>query len=154
MRLLLQRVTRASVTIDGEVVGRIGPGLVVLVGIWHGDDDALADSMAGRIADLRIFRDDEGKTNRSLVDVEGSALVISQFTLYGDTRRGRRPSGSEAAPGPVAEPLVRLFADRLAADGLTVETGSFGAEMSVALINEGPVTLMLELDRGDATSEG
>ena len=144
MRLLLQRVTRASVAVDGEVVGRIGPGLMVLVGVGHDDDEALAESMAGRVADLRIFRDDEGKTNRSLVDVAGSALVISQFTLYGDTRKGRRPSFLDAAPPAIGEALYLRFADALAARGIPVSTGIFGAEMEVELVNDGPMTIWLD----------
>jgi D-aminoacyl-tRNA deacylase len=144
MRLLLQRVTRASVAVDGEVVGRIGPGLMVLVGVGHDDDEALAESMAGRVADLRIFRDDEGKTNRSLVDVAGSALVISQFTLYGDTRKGRRPSFLDAAPPALGEALYLRFADALAARGIPVSTGIFGAEMEVELVNDGPMTIWLD----------
>ena len=148
MRLLLQRVARASVTVDGEVVGHIGPGLLVLVGIGHGDDDALADSMAGRVADLRIFRDDEGKTNRSVVDVEGSALVISQFTLYGDTRKGRRPSFLDAAPPDQGEALYLRFAHALAARGVPVARGVFGAEMEVELVNDGPMTIWLDTGAG------
>jgi D-tyrosyl-tRNA(Tyr) deacylase len=144
LRLLLQRVTRASVTVDGEVVGRIGPGLVILVGVGHADDEALAESMAGRAADLRIFRDDEGKTNRSLIDVEGSALVISQFTLYGDTRKGRRPSFLDAAPPALGEALYVRFADALAARGVPVAKGIFGAEMEVELVNDGPMTIWLD----------
>ena len=144
MRLLLQRVTRASVAVEGEVVGRIGPGILVLVGVGHDDDEALAESMAGRVADLRIFRDDEGKTNRSLVDVEGSALVISQFTLYGDTRKGRRPSFLDAAPPALGEALYLRFAEALAARGIPVSTGIFGAEMEVELINDGPMTIWLD----------
>jgi D-tyrosyl-tRNA(Tyr) deacylase len=144
LRLLLQRVTRASVTVDGEVVGRIGPGLVILVGVGHADDEALAESMAGRTADLRIFRDDEGKTNRSLIDVEGSALVISQFTLYGDTRKGRRPSFLDAAPPALGEALYVRFADALAARGVPVAKGIFGAEMEVELVNDGPMTIWLD----------
>jgi D-tyrosyl-tRNA(Tyr) deacylase len=144
MRLLLQRVTRASVTVEGEVVGRIGPGLVVLVGVGHADDEALAESMAGRVADLRIFRDDEGKTNRSLIDVEGSALVISQFTLYGDTRKGRRPSFLDAAPPAMGDALYGRFADALKARGVPVARGVFGAEMEVELVNDGPMTIWLD----------
>ena len=144
MRLLLQRVTRAAVTVDGEVVGRIGPGLVILVGVGHADDEALAESMAGRVADLRIFRDDEGKTNRSLMDVEGSALVISQFTLYGDTRKGRRPSFLDAAPPAMGEALYLRFADAMAARGVPVAKGIFGAEMEVDLVNDGPMTIWLD----------
>ncbi len=144
MRLLLQRVTRASVAVDGEVVGRIGPGLMVLVGVGHDDDEALAEAMAGRVADLRIFRDDEGKTNRSLIDVAGSALVISQFTLYGDTRKGRRPSFLDAAPPALGEALYLRLADALAARGIPVSTGIFGAEMEVELVNDGPMTIWLD----------
>ena len=144
MRLLLQRVTRASVKVEGEVVGRIGPGLMVLVGVGHDDDEARADLMAGRVADLRIFRDGEGKTNLSLVDVGGSALVISQFTLYGDTRKGRRPSFLDAAPPALGEALYERFADALAGRGVPVERGVFGAEMEVELINDGPMTIWLD----------
>jgi D-tyrosyl-tRNA(Tyr) deacylase len=154
MRALVQRVSEARVAVGGEIVGEIGGGLCVLVGISHTDDPDIATRLARKVATLRVFEDGSGVMNHSLLDTGGAALVISQFTLYGDTRKGRRPSWSEAAPGPVAEPLVRAFAEQLAADGLTVETGRFGAEMSVALVNEGPVTLILELDRGDATSEG
>ena len=144
MRLLLQRVTRASVTVEGEVVGRIGPGLMVLVGVGHDDDEARADALAGRVADLRIFRDAEGKTNLSLIDVGGSALVISQFTLYGDTRKGRRPSFLDAAPPALGEALYERFADALAGRGVPVERGIFGAEMEVELINDGPMTIWLD----------
>jgi D-aminoacyl-tRNA deacylase len=148
MRALVQRVSEANVAVGGQVVGAIGQGLCVFVGITHADDPGVAARLASKVANLRVFGDDAGVMNRSLVDVRGSALVISQFTLYGDTRRGRRPAWSEAAPPAVAEPLVRAFANKLAADDVTVETGRFGAEMRVALVNEGPVTLMLEIDRG------
>ena len=144
MRLLLQRVTRASVTVDDVVIGRIGPGLMVLVGVGHDDDEARADLMAGRVADLRIFRDGEGKTNLSLMDVGGSALVISQFTLYGDTRKGRRPSFLDAAPPALGDALYERFADTLAGRGVPVERGVFGAEMEVELINDGPMTIWLD----------
>ncbi|HEY8198539.1 MAG TPA: D-aminoacyl-tRNA deacylase [Candidatus Limnocylindrales bacterium] len=144
MRLLLQRVTRASVTVEGEVIGRIGPGLMVLVGVGHDDDEARAEALAGRVADLRIFRDTEGKTNLSLIDVGGSALVISQFTLYGDTRKGRRPSFLDAAPPALGEALYERFADALAARGVPVQRGIFGAEMEVELINDGPMTIWLD----------
>jgi D-tyrosyl-tRNA(Tyr) deacylase len=152
MRALVQRVSEASVSVGGEVVGSIGAGLCVLVGVTHTDDRDLADRLAEKVANLRVFDDDDGVMNRSLHEIGGAVLVVSQFTLYGDTRRGRRPSWSEAAPQAVAEPLVRAFANRLAVDGLTVETGHFGAEMQVTLVNEGPVTLMLELDRGASAS--
>ncbi|HVQ22543.1 MAG TPA: D-aminoacyl-tRNA deacylase [Candidatus Saccharimonadia bacterium] len=144
MRLLLQRVTRASVTVEGEVVGQIGPGLMVLVGVGHDDDAARADALAGRVADLRIFRDSEGKTNLSLIDVGGSALVISQFTLYGDTRKGRRPSFLDAAPPALGEALYERFSDALAGRGVSVARGIFGAEMEVELINDGPMTIWLD----------
>ncbi|HEY8168620.1 MAG TPA: D-aminoacyl-tRNA deacylase [Candidatus Limnocylindrales bacterium] len=144
MRLLLQRVARASVAVDGEIVGRIDHGLLVLVGVGHDDDEALADAMAGRVADLRIFRDDEGKTNRSLIDVAGSALVISQFTLYGDTRKGRRPSFLDAAPPAIGDALYRRFADALSSRGIPVARGVFGAEMAVELVNDGPMTIWLD----------
>jgi D-tyrosyl-tRNA(Tyr) deacylase len=146
-------VSEARVEVDDEVVGTIGPGLCVLVGVTHTDDETVAEALARKVAGLRVFDDDDGVMNRSLIDSGGSALVISQFTLYGDARRGRRPSWTAAAPGAVAEPLVRAFANQLAVDGLTVETGRFGAEMSVALVNEGPVTVMLELDRAQAASQ-
>jgi D-aminoacyl-tRNA deacylase len=144
MRLLLQRVSRASVTVDGAVVGRVGPGLLILVGVGHGDDETVAEAMAGRVADLRIFRDDEGKTNRSLMDVEGSALVISQFTLYGDTRKGRRPSFLDAAPPDMGKALYERFAAALVARGVPVAKGVFGAEMEVELVNDGPMTIWLD----------
>jgi D-tyrosyl-tRNA(Tyr) deacylase len=153
MRALVQRVTQAQVTVAEEVVGTIGAGLCVLVGVTHTDDPDIARRLADRVANLRVFDDETGVMNRSLLDSGGAALVVSQFTLYGDTSRGRRPSWSPAAPGPVAEPLVRAFAEQLAVDGVTVETGRFGAEMQVALVNEGPVTVMLELDREPATSQ-
>jgi D-aminoacyl-tRNA deacylase len=152
VRALIQRVSEASVSVAGQVVGAIGPGLCVFVGITHDDDSTVADRLAAKVANLRVFDDEAGVMNRSLVDTGASALVISQFTLYGDTRRGRRPSWVEAAPPAVAEPLVRAFAERLAADDVTVETGRFGAEMRVALVNEGPVTLMLEFGRGAQAS--
>jgi D-tyrosyl-tRNA(Tyr) deacylase len=151
MRALIQRVSEASVTVDDEVVGAIGPGLCVLVGVAHDDTAGVAERLADKVAQLRVFDDDAGVMNRSLVETAGAALVISQFTLYGDTRRGRRPSWTAAARPGVAEPLVGVFADRLAQAVTRVETGRFGADMRVALVNEGPVTLMLELDRAAAT---
>jgi D-aminoacyl-tRNA deacylase len=152
VRALVQRVTEASVSVSGQVVGAIADGLCVLVGITHTDDDDVARRLAVKVANLRVFDDDAGVMNRSLLDQGGSVLVVSQFTLYGDTRRGRRPGWSEAAPPSVAEPLVREFTKRLATEGLNVETGVFGAEMQVTLVNEGPVTLLLELDRGASAS--
>lgn len=141
MRALVQRVSQASVTVGGEVVGRVdGPGLVVLVGVTHTDDAALARRMATKLFRLRILRDE-----RSVADTGAPVLVISQFTLYGDTRKGRRPTWNAAAGGEVAEPLVAALVDALRELGGHVETGRFGAEMSVALVNDGPVTLLVEL---------
>ena len=150
MRALVQRVTEAAVSVDGAVVGEIDDGLCVLVGVTHTDDDAIAARLATKVAQLRVFDDENGTMNRSLLDTGYAALVISQFTLYGDTSRGRRPSWVAAAPGAVAEPLVRAFASRLADDGVRVETGRFGAEMRVRLVNDGPVTVLLGLERSDA----
>jgi D-tyrosyl-tRNA(Tyr) deacylase len=147
MRALVQRVRRAAVTVSGEVVGAIGSGLCVLVGVTHTDDELVAARLADKVWHLRIFNDDEGTMNRSLAEHDDpQVLCVSQFTLYGDTSRGRRPSWIAAAPGPVAEPLVQAFATRLQKLGATVATGRFGATMEVELVNEGPVTLMLELD--------
>ena len=139
MRAVVQRVTRASVTVDGEVVGQIGAGLVVLVGATHDDGPAQVDLIARKVADLRILRDE-----RSALDAGAPVLVVSQFTLYGDTRKGRRPTWNAAAPGPVAEPLVDAVVDALRSRGLDVETGVFGADMAVELVNDGPVTILLE----------
>jgi D-aminoacyl-tRNA deacylase len=149
MRAVVQRVDGASVVVDGETVGAIeGEGLCVLVGVTHEDTKEKAAQLARKLWSVRMLSEE-----RSCSDIDAPLLVISQFTLYGDARRGRRPSWSSAAPGPVAEPLVRAFAHQLAVDGLTVETGIFGAAMRVALVNEGPVTLMLELDRAPAASQ-
>lgn len=146
MRALVQRVSRASVTVDGEVVAEIGHGLLVLVGVGLGDDAAVARALGRRIAELRIFADDDGKTNRSIVDVGGSALVVSQFTLYADTRRGRRPSFVGAADPNVAEELYGLLCDALVASGVSVGRGRFGEHMAVELVNDGPFTLWLDTD--------
>lgn len=141
MRAVIQRVTQASVSVDGQVVGAIDrPGLVALVGVTHDDGAAEADTLARKIAELRILREE-----RSALDEGAPVLVISQFTLYGDARKGRRPSWSKAAPGPVAEPLVDAVVDGLRRRGLEVGTGSFGADMTVSLVNDGPVTLVLEV---------
>lgn len=148
MRALVQRVSEASVTVDDEVVGSIGPGLCVLVGVTHGDGPPQAVKLADRLAKLRIFNDDEGKMNRSVLDVGGEVLVISQFTLYGDTRRGNRPGYTDAAPPALAEPLVELVAEELRGRLLPVATGRFGADMDVRLLNQGPVTLTLDVDAG------
>ena len=144
MRALLHRTTGARVRVDGEVIGEIGPGLVVLVGVGHDDDEATADGLARRISELRIFEDGDGKTNRSLLDVAGAALVVSQFTLYADTRRGRRPGFTDAAAPDVADRLYRRVADALTALGVPVATGRFGAEMAVELVNDGPFTIWLD----------
>ena len=144
MRAVLQRVTEARVTVNGEVVGAIGPGLLALVGVAAGDEAKDAAVIADKIADLRLFDDDADRINRSLAETGGAALVISQFTLLGDCRRGRRPSWSNAAPPPDAEPLYRLVAERLRARGIPVETGVFRAAMAVSLTNDGPVTVLLD----------
>ncbi len=146
MRAIIQVVSTASVEVKGQIVGRIGPGMLVLLGAGQGDTEAEARLLAEKSASLRIFADAAGKFNHSLLDTGGSALVISQFTLYADTRKGRRPSFTGAAPPDVAEPLVNAYCDALRALGVTVETGIFGAMMRVALVNEGPVTIMLDSD--------
>jgi D-aminoacyl-tRNA deacylase len=144
MRALLQRVTRAEVRVAGHVVGSIGPGLLVLLGVGHGDDAATADALARRICELRIFRDDEGRTNRSLLDAGGEVLVVSQFTLYADTRRGRRPGFTDAAPPELARDLWLRVAAGIEAQGVRVGLGEFGAEMAVELVNDGPFTIWLD----------
>lgn len=149
MRAVVQRVERAAVTVgegdDREVVGEIGPGLCVLVGVTHDDDPAVAARMAAKLWGLRIFDDDDGVMNRSVADVGGGVLVVSQFTLYGDTAKGRRPSWVAAARPEHAEPLVEAVVDELRALGATVATGRFRAEMRVELVNDGPVTVLVEL---------
>jgi D-tyrosyl-tRNA(Tyr) deacylase len=145
MIALLQRVREASVRVEGEVVGSIGAGALVLLGVHRADSAAEADWLADKVAALRVFDDDDGRMNRSLVDAGGEALVVSQFTLYGDARRGNRPSYSDAAPPEIAEPLYEHFVRRLEVDlGRPVATGRFGAAMEVALVNDGPVTLWLQ----------
>lgn len=145
MRVLLQRVSSASVTVEGEVVGQIGRGLLLLVGIHGADTEAELAWMAKKCAQLRIFPDELGKMNRSVVDLGGEALVVSQFTLYGDTRKGNRPSFIDAGPPEMAASLCDRFTALLAAElGRPVPTGRFGADMKVALVNDGPVTLWLE----------
>jgi D-tyrosyl-tRNA(Tyr) deacylase len=146
VRVLLQRVTRATLSDDDEVVGSIGPGLLALVGVGPDDSAELAASLAGKACDLRLFRDDEGRTNRSLIDTGGAMLVVSQFTLYGDTRKGRRPSFIGAAPPDLAAELVEVFAEAVTARGVDVGRGRFGAEMAVELINDGPMTIWLDSD--------
>jgi D-tyrosyl-tRNA(Tyr) deacylase len=144
MRILLQRVTRAAVSVDGTTRGAIDDGLVALVGIGPDDDDETVTTLAGKCVDLRIFRDEEGRTNRSLADVGGAMLIVSQFTLFGDTRKGRRPSFIGAAPPELADRLVDVFADAVAARGVTIARGVFGAEMEVELVNDGPMTIWLD----------
>jgi D-tyrosyl-tRNA(Tyr) deacylase len=146
MRALLQRTSGARVRAGGELIGEIGPGLVVLVGVGPADTEAVADGLARRIAELRIFRDDEGRTNRSLLEAGGEALVVSQFTLYADTSRGRRPGFTGAAPADQADRLYRRVAWALEGLGVRVATGRFGAEMAVELVNDGPFTIWLDTD--------
>lgn len=145
MRALVQRVTRASVRVDGEIVGAIDRGLCVLVGVTHEDMEADAEKLAAKVHGVRLFDDEAGVMNLSLAETGGSALVVSQFTLYGDARKGRRPSWVAAARPEYAEPLVAGFAEALRKLGTPVETGVFRAEMAVELVNDGPVTLLLEV---------
>lgn len=144
MRALVQRVSRARVTVEGQETGAIERGFVVLLGVTHDDTPAEARWLADKVAGLRVFEDDEGKMNLALSDVGGAVLLVSQFTLYGNAGRGRRPSFTAAAPPDVAEPLVQQVAARLRHNDLHVETGVFGAHMSVEIHNDGPVTLMIE----------
>ncbi|MDO5371538.1 D-aminoacyl-tRNA deacylase [Paracoccus sp. (in: a-proteobacteria)] len=144
MRVLIQRVSEAEVTVEDRSVGRIGPGLLLLVCAMQGDDEAAAQRLAGRVARLRIFRDDQGRMNRSVQDTGGAALVVSQFTLAADTRSGNRPGFSTAAPPEEGKRLYLAFAEALKALGLPVETGEFGADMKVALVNDGPVTIWMD----------
>lgn len=147
MRAVIQRVTSASVAVDEEVIGKIGAGAMVLLGVAPGDTDAEARWFADKVANLRIWSDDEGKMNRSLLDEAGSALVVSQFTLYGDARKGRRPSFIKAAQGPEAEALYEKCVAQLKKLGVACETGRFGATMQVELVNDGPVTILLDSDK-------
>ena len=144
MRVLLQRVTRASVTVGEETVGSIGPGLVVFLGVGAGDTEADARLLADKLLHLRIFADDAGKFNRSALDTRAGVLVVSQFTLYADARKGRRPSFTEAAPPALAESLYNRVVELLRASGLTVASGRFAAHMRVELVNDGPVTIWLD----------
>jgi D-tyrosyl-tRNA(Tyr) deacylase len=144
MRAVLQRVARASVKVEGETVGEIGRGFVVLLGIARDDTEADTRYMLEKIVTLRVFEDEERRMNLSLADVDGALLIVSQFTLYGDARRGRRPSWSDAAPPEVAEPLYELFVEAARRTGVRVETGSFRAMMEVELVNDGPVTILLD----------
>jgi D-tyrosyl-tRNA(Tyr) deacylase len=147
MRLVVQRVTRASVAEGADVLGEIGRGAVVLVGIGADDTEAVIDRMAHKLIGLRYFEDDEGRTNLSIADVAGSLLVVSQFTLYADVRRGRRPGFTDAAAPETAVPLIDRFVARLRGTGLRVEIGRFGADTAVELVNDGPFTLVLDSDR-------
>ena len=144
MRAVVQRVAEAAVRVEGTVVGEIGPGLLVLLGVGHDDGPADADYLADKVLNLRIFPDDAGQMNLSVLDTRGDLLAVSQFTLYGDTRRGRRPGYSAAAPPEDANRLYRAFVDRLRSSGLRVEEGIFRAMMDVSLVNRGPVTLLLD----------
>lgn len=144
MRVLLQRVSQANVTVADKKIAQIEQGLLLLVGITHRDTEAEAEWLAEKTANLRIFEDEQGKMNRSILDVGGAALVVSQFTLYGDTRKGRRPAFTDAAAPDTARLLVEYYANALRTFGVAVQTGEFGAHMQVALINDGPVTLLLE----------
>ena len=144
MKMVIQRVSRAEVRVDGEAVGRVGVGLAVLVGLEHGDGEDQLERAARRVATLRIFSDDEGRMNRGLDEIDGAVLAVSQFTLAGSIRKGRRPSFDRALAGEAAEPLFNLFVELLRREGVTVETGIFGALMDVELVNDGPVTLIWE----------
>ena len=144
MRVLIQRVSHASVTVDQQTISSIGKGLLILLGIGHGDGEEQAGFLAEKTANLRIFEDEQGKTNLSVLDVKGEAIVVSQFTLYANTQKGRRPSFIEAALPDVAEPLVNRFVELLRGHGVPTQTGKFGAHMDVEIHNDGPVTIWLE----------
>lgn len=147
MRALLQRVSQASVSVEGQTVGQIGQGLLILLGIGHQDSELQVKALVDKIINLRIFEDAQGKMNLSLLDIGGQALVVSQFTLYADARKGRRPSFTNAAPPALAEPLVERFKSSIAAYGLTLAGGVFGAHMYVQLTNDGPVTIWLDSEQ-------
>jgi D-tyrosyl-tRNA(Tyr) deacylase len=147
MRAVIQRVSRASVTVDGEVVGKIERGLLVLLGVTHPDTETAADYLAEKIAGLRIFEDDAGKMNLSVTEVDGAILAVSQFTLYGDVRKGRRPSFDDAARPEQARKLYEYFVERIRALGLHCETGRFQEMMQVELVNDGPVTILLDSEK-------
>ena len=144
MRVIIQRVRRGSVSVDGKTVAEIGQGVVILLGIGHADGEQQSRYLVEKIANLRIFEDKEGKMNHSLLDIGGSAIVVSQFTLYADTRKGRRPSFTEAALPDIARPLVESFAAQLRAMGVPTQTGVFGAQMLVEIANDGPVTVWMD----------
>jgi D-tyrosyl-tRNA(Tyr) deacylase len=145
VRAVVQRITRASVTVEGEIQASCGPGLVVLLGVALGDGEAEAERLASKVARLRIFENEDGRFDRSLLDVGGEALVVSQFTLIADTRKGNRPSFTDAADPEVAEPLYERFVEALRAAGVPTQTGVFGARMELSLVNDGPVTIILEV---------
>lgn len=147
MRAVIQRVRSGRVSVDGRELGRVGRGFVVLLGVGQEDEEKTVPYMAEKTANLRVFEDDEGKMNRSLLDVKGEVLAVSQFTLYGDVRNGRRPGFSSAARPEKAEPLYRAYVEALRAMGITVATGEFGAEMLVEIENDGPVTILVDSDR-------
>lgn len=147
MRAVIQRVSRGKVTVDGEVVGQIGKGYVVLLGVSKEDTPEAADYMADKVAGLRVFEDEQGKMNRSIAEAGGAVLAISQFTLYGDVRRGRRPGFDMAGRPELAEPLYQRFVEKLRAGGLTVETGRFQTHMEVELVNDGPVTILVDSEK-------
>jgi D-tyrosyl-tRNA(Tyr) deacylase len=147
VRAVVQRVARARVLVDAQPLGEIGQGLAILLGVGPDDDEAMARAMVDRIVGMRIFEDEQGKTNLAATDVGAQVLVVSQFTLYADLSRGRRPGFSRAAPPAVAEPLVERFAELVAERGLRVASGRFGAHMAVELVNDGPVTIVLSTDR-------
>jgi D-tyrosyl-tRNA(Tyr) deacylase len=149
MRAVVQRVLRASVAVEGRIVGECGPGLLVLLGVAAGDGSVEAERMAGKTARLRVFGDERGRFDLSITDVEGEALVVSQFTLLADTAKGNRPSFTRAAPPNVAEPLVERFCEVLRAAGVSVQPGVFGAAMQVSLVNDGPVTIVLDVEPAD-----
>ncbi len=144
MRALLQRISKAKVSVDGAIVGQSGPGLLILVCAMQGDDENQASKLAAKIAKLRIFKDDADKMNRSILDIGGTALVVSQFTLAADTSGGNRPGFSQAAPPDIGEHLYNVFAEHLISLGIGVETGQFGTDMAVELVNDGPVTIWME----------
>ena len=144
MRVVLQRVSKGSVKVDGETIAKIGRGLVILVGVGPEDGDEQIDYLVNKIANLRIFEDGEGKINHSILDVGGSAIVVSQFTLYADTRKGRRPSFTKAALPEIADPLIDQFIESLEATGVATQKGEFGAHMLVEIHNDGPVTIVME----------
>lgn len=150
MRAVIQRVRHGSVTVNGNILAEIGKGLVILLGVGPEDDETAVQAMARKTALLRIFEDDQGKMNLSILDVKGEAIVVSQFTLYGDTRKGNRPSFIGAAAPDIARPLVDRFAEALRAQGIPTQTGEFGANMLVGIENDGPVTILLEMGTGQA----